>query len=126
MIILSRKGGRVLPDSFGKTTIGNDMNISDMMAQAKEFQKKMGDMQEELATQNVTGSAGGGMVNATMNGRGELVGLAIEPGIVKADEVDMLQDLIVAAVNDGARKAAELGKGEMSKLTGGLNIPGLS
>jgi DNA-binding YbaB/EbfC family protein len=102
------------------------MNISDMMAQAKEFQKKMGDMQEELATKNVTGSAGGGMVTATMNGRGELVGLVLEPGIVKADEVDMLQDLIVAAVNDGARKAAELGKGEMSKLTGGLNIPGLS
>lgn len=102
------------------------MNISDMMAQAKDFQKKIGDIQEELATKSVTGSAGGGMVTATMNGRGELVSLAIDPGIVNADEVDMLQDLIVAAVNDGARKAAELGKGEMSKLTGGLNIPGLS
>ena len=102
------------------------MNISDMMQQAKEFQKKMGVMQEELATRTVTGSAGGGMVTATMNGKGELIGLAVEPGIVNADEVDMLQDLIVAAVNDGARKAAELGKGEMSKLTGGLNIPGLS
>ncbi|MCI5126530.1 MAG: hypothetical protein D3925_19150 [Candidatus Electrothrix sp. AR5] len=54
------------------------MNISDMMQQAKDFQKKMGDMQEELATQNVIGSAGGGMVTATMNGRGELVGLALE------------------------------------------------
>ncbi|MCI5162793.1 MAG: YbaB/EbfC family nucleoid-associated protein [Candidatus Electrothrix sp. AX5] len=102
------------------------MDISGMMQQAKDFQKKMGDMQEELAAQNVIGSAGGGMVTATMNGRGELIGLALEPGIVKADEIDMLQDLIVAAVNDGARKAAELGKGEMSKLTGGLNIPGLS
>ena len=102
------------------------MNISDMMSQAKDFQKKMGDMQEELAGKTVSGSAGGGMVSATMNGRGELVGLSIEPGIVNADEVDMLQDLIVAAVNDGARKAAEMGKGEMSKLTGGLNIPGLS
>lgn len=86
----------------------------------------MGDMQEELATKTVTGSAGGGMVTTTMNGRGELVGLTIEPGIVNVDEMDMLQDLIVAAVNDGARKAAEMGKGEMSKLTGGLNIPGLS
>lgn len=106
--------------------IGTSMNISDMMTQAKEFQKKMGDMQDELSSKMVTGSAGGGMVTASMNGRGELVGLSIEPGIVKADEVDMLQDLIVAAVNDGTRKAAELGKGEMSKLTGGLNIPGLS
>ncbi|MCI5224057.1 MAG: YbaB/EbfC family nucleoid-associated protein [Candidatus Electrothrix sp. AR4] len=102
------------------------MNISDMMQQAKELQKKMGSMQEELANKSVTGSAGGGMVNATMNGRGELVELAIEPGIVNPDEIQMLQDLIVAAVNDGARKAADLGKGEMSKLTGGLNIPGLS
>ncbi len=102
------------------------MNISDMMEQAKEFQKKMGNVQEELASKMVTGSAGGGMVNATMNGRGELVGLAIEPNIVNPDDVPMLQDLIVAAVNDGTRKAAELGKGEMSKLTGGLNIPGLS
>ena len=102
------------------------MNISDMMAQAKQFQEKIGSMQEELAGKTVIGSAGGGMVSATLNGKGELIGLAIEPGIVNADEVDMLQDLIVAAVNDGARKAAELGKGEMSKLTGGLNIPGLS
>ncbi len=102
------------------------MNISDMMEQAKEFQKKMGNVQEELASKMVTGSAGGGMVNATMNGRGELVGLAIEPNIVNPDDVPMLQDLIVAAINDGTRKAAELGKGEMSKLTGGLNIPGLS
>jgi DNA-binding YbaB/EbfC family protein len=102
------------------------MNISDMMEQAKDFQKKMGNVQEELATRSVTGSAGGGMVNATVNGRGELTALAIEPGIVNPDEVRMLQDLIVAAVNDGARKATELGKGEMSKLTGGLNIPGLS
>ena len=102
------------------------MNISDMMEQAKEFQKKMGNVQEELASKMVTGSAGGGMVNATMNGRGELVGLDIEPNIVNPDDVPMLQDLIVAAVNDGTRKAAELGKGEMSKLTGGLNIPGLS
>ena len=102
------------------------MNISDMMAQAKQFQEKIGSMQEELAGKTVIGSAGGGMVSATLNGKGELIGLALEPGIVNADEVDMLQDLIVAAVNDGARKAAELGKGEMSKLTGGLNIPGLS
>ncbi|XOF34171.1 MAG: YbaB/EbfC family nucleoid-associated protein [Candidatus Electrothrix sp. YB6] len=100
------------------------MNISDMMQQAKDLQKKIGDIQSDLATRTVTGSAGGGMVTATVNGKGELIGLAIEPGIVNPEETDMLQDLIVAAVNDGTRKAAELGKGEMSKLTGGLNIPG--
>ncbi|MEA2114788.1 MAG: YbaB/EbfC family nucleoid-associated protein [Thermodesulfobacteriota bacterium] len=101
------------------------MNISDMMKQAREFQEKMATIQEELGTKMVTGTSGGGMVTATVNGRGELIGLAIEEAIVNPDEVQMLQDLIVAAVNDGVRKATELGKGEMSKLTGGLNIPGM-
>lgn len=101
------------------------MNISEMMKQAKEFQEKMATIQEELGTKTVTGTSGGGMVTATVNGRGELIGLAIEKDIVNPDEVQMLQDLIVAAVNDGTRKASEMGKGEMSKLTGGLNIPGL-
>lgn len=101
------------------------MNISDMMKQAKEFQEKMATVQEELGAKMVTGTSGGGMVTATVNGRGELIGLAIEEAIVNPDEVQMLQDLIVAAVNDGVRKATELGKGEMSKLTGGLNIPGM-
>ena len=101
------------------------MNISDMMKQAREFQEKMAIVQEELGAKMVTGTSGGGMVTATVNGRGELIGLAIEEAIVNPDEVQMLQDLIVAAVNDGARKATELGKGEMSKLTGGLNIPGM-
>jgi DNA-binding YbaB/EbfC family protein len=101
------------------------MNISDMMKQAREFQEKMATIQEELGAKMVTGTSGGGMVTATVNGRGELIGLAIEEAIVNPDEVQMLQDLIVAAVNDGVRKATELGKGEMSKLTGGLNIPGM-
>jgi len=101
------------------------MNIADMMKQAKQVQEKMATIQEDLATKMVTGTAGGGMVTATVNGRGELVGLAIEKDIVNSDEVQMLQDLIVAAVNDAARKAGELGKSEMSKLTGGLKIPGL-
>lgn len=102
------------------------MNISEMMKQAKELQEKMGAMQSELADRTVTGSAGGGMVAARMNGKGELLGLTIEKEIVRPDDVEMLQDLIVAAVSDGARKAAELGRSEMSRLTGGLKIPGLS
>ncbi len=102
------------------------MNIADMMKQARQLQEKMGSMQEELAAKTVVGTAGGGMVSATMNGKGELVSLVIDESIVKAEEVQMLQDLIVAAVNDGARKATEVGKDEMSKLTGGMNIPGIS
>jgi len=65
------------------------------------------------------------MVTVSVNGRGELIGLAIEKDIVDAEDVQMLQDLVVAAVNDGLRKAKELGKTEMGKLTGGLNIPGM-
>ncbi len=101
------------------------MNISEMMKQAKVFHEKMGNMQEELASQSVTGSSGGGMVTATVNGKGDLIGLALEEGIVNPDEIAMLQDLIVAAVNDGARKASELSKSEMSKITGGLKLPGM-
>jgi DNA-binding YbaB/EbfC family protein len=102
------------------------MNLSDMMKQAKELQEKMGAMQSELTSKTVTGSAGGGMVTARMNGKGELLGLTIEKEIVRPEDVEMLQDLIVAAVSDGARKAADLGRDELSKLTGGLKIPGLS
>ncbi len=101
------------------------MDLSAMMQQAKELQAKVSTVQEELAAKTVTGSAGGGMVTATMNGKGELTGLALEAGIVNPEDIEMLQDLIVAAVNDGARKAADLGKSEMSKLTGGLKVPGL-
>ena len=101
------------------------MDFSSMMQQAKEFQAKMSAMQEELAGKTVTGSAGGGMVTATLNGKGELLGLNLEKNIINADEAEMLQDLIIAAVNDGARKAAAMNKSEMAKLTGGLNIPGL-
>ena len=97
-----------------------------MMQQAKDLQEKMGTMQEDLGAKMVTGTSGGGMVTATVNGRGDLIGLSLEENIVNPAEVQMLQDLIVAAVNDGARKAAELSKSEMSKLTGGLNIPGMS
>ena len=101
------------------------MNISDMMKQAKQVQEGMANLQNELSGKRLTGSAGGGMVTATVNGRGELIGLAIEQEIVNPGDVQMLQDLIVAAVNDGCRKATELHKSEMTKLTGGMKIPGM-
>ncbi|WP_456387674.1 YbaB/EbfC family nucleoid-associated protein [Desulfolithobacter sp.] len=101
------------------------MDISELMQQARHFQEKMAQVQEELATRTVTGTAGGGMVTVTVNGKGDVLGMSIEPEVINPDDPQMLQDLIIAAVNDGLRKAKELGQGEMSKLTGGMRIPGL-
>ncbi len=101
------------------------MDMGSLMKQAQQFQEKLSTVQQELANKTVQGEAGAGMVTATVNGNGELLGLQIEPGIVTTDNVEMLQDLIVAAVNDGLTKAKEEGKAEMTKLTGGINIPGL-
>ena len=101
------------------------MNMGDLLKQAQQFQERLKTVQEELAGKVVTGTAGGGMVTATVNGKGELIGLAVEQDLVNPAEVAMLQDLILAAVNDGLTKARELGKQEMGKLTGGLNLPGM-
>ncbi len=101
------------------------LNMGDLLKQAREFQEKMGTIQEELAGRTVTGAAGGGMVLATVNGNGELVGVKIEPELLHSGETAMLEDLVTAAVNDGIRKAKELAKSEMARLTGGLNIPGM-
>ncbi|MCF6185886.1 MAG: YbaB/EbfC family nucleoid-associated protein [Desulfobulbaceae bacterium] len=101
------------------------MNMGNLMKQAQQFQEKLGTIQEELATKMVTGTAGGGMVTATVSGSSELVGIAIEKDVINPEEAQMLQDLIVAAVNDGLRKAKELSQQEMGKLTGGLNLPGM-
>lgn len=101
------------------------MNISELMKQAQQFQEKMATLQHELGNQQVTGSAGAGMVRATFNGRGELLSVTLEQAIVQPENTTMVQDLVVAAVNDGLTKARTLGKFEMSRLTGGLNIPGL-
>jgi len=101
------------------------MNMGELMKQAQQFQEKLATVQKDLGARQVTGSAGAGMVTATLNGKGELLALVIEKAIVQAENTEMLQDLVVAAVNDGLLKARELGKTEMAQLTGGLNIPGL-
>jgi nucleoid-associated protein EbfC len=101
------------------------MNMSDLMKQAQQFPEKLATVQNELGNRQVTGSAGAGMVTATLNGKGELLDLTIEKAMVQPENTQMLQDLVVAAVNDGLNKAKELGKSEMARLTGGLNIPGL-
>ncbi|MCE5245223.1 MAG: YbaB/EbfC family nucleoid-associated protein [Syntrophobacteraceae bacterium] len=96
------------------------------MQQVKALQDKMARMQEELAARTVESSAGGGMVTAVVNGRQELVSIKIERQVVDPEDVEMLQDLVVAAVNDGLRKAQEMAGQEMAKLAGGLKIPGLN
>jgi DNA-binding YbaB/EbfC family protein len=95
------------------------------MQQVKALQEKMAKVQEELALKTVESSAGGGMVSVVVNGRQEIVSLKIDRQVVDPEDVEMLQDLIVAAVNDGMRKAQEMAAAEMGKLAGGLNIPGL-
>jgi DNA-binding YbaB/EbfC family protein len=96
-----------------------------MMKQAQQLQSKMFKLQEELAEKTVETSSGGGMVKVVANGKQQLVSIQIEQEVVDPDDVEMLQDLILAAVNDALTKAQEMVSEEMSKLTGGMNIPGL-
>ena len=100
-------------------------NMNNMMKQAQKLQKKMLQAQEELATKTVAASAGGGMVKVVANGRQQVLGITIEKEVVDPDDLEMLQDLILAAVNDALGKAQEMVTNEMGKLTGGMNIPGL-
>ena len=102
------------------------MDMNSIMQQAQQMQQKMAAIQEELEKKSETGSAGGGMVTVTANGKSEILSIAIEDSILAANDREMLQDLIVAATNDALRKVKEMGKAEMSKLTGGMNIPGVS
>jgi DNA-binding YbaB/EbfC family protein len=99
--------------------------MGNMMKQAQQLQSKMMKLQEELAEKTVESSSGGGMVKVTANGRQQILSIQVEKEVVDPDDVEMLQDLILAAVNDALAKAQEMVSSEMSKLTGGLNIPGL-
>jgi len=96
------------------------------MKQAKKMQERMARLQEELGMKTVEVSSGGGMVSVVVNGKFEVMSLKIEKDVVNPDDVEMLQDLVMAAVNEGVRKAQEMNAAEMAKITGGLNIPGLS
>ncbi len=99
--------------------------MGNMMKQAQKLQAKMLKMQEELADKTVEATAGGGMIKAVANGRQQILSIQIEKEVVDPDDVEMLQDLILAAVNDALAKSQEMVSGEMSKLTGGLKIPGM-
>jgi len=100
-------------------------NIGNIMKQAKKIQEKMASMQAELETRTIEATTGGGMVTVVVNGKFEVISLKIEKEVVNPDDVEMLQDLIIAAVNEGIRKAQEMASAEMAKITGGFNIPGL-
>jgi DNA-binding YbaB/EbfC family protein len=101
-------------------------SLGNIVKQAQELQERLGQIQEQAAGKTVEASAGGGMVTAVVSGRLELVSLRIDPQVLKTGDVDMLQDLIVAAVNQGIRSAQAAVADEMKKITGGLKIPGLT
>ncbi len=98
-------------------------NMNNMIRQAQKMQQDMMKAQEELEAKSYEASAGGGVVTAVVSGRKELTSVTIDPEAVDPDDVEMLQDLIVAAVNEAMRKATEDAASQMSKLTGGLNLP---
>ncbi|MBR5261983.1 MAG: YbaB/EbfC family nucleoid-associated protein [Oscillospiraceae bacterium] len=102
---------------------GGGMNQMQMMKQAQKMQQDLLKMQEELENATYTATSGGGVVTATVSGKREITSLVIEPDAVDPEDVDMLQDLIIAAVNEALRKAEESASQNMSRLTGGLNLP---
>lgn len=105
--------------SMSKKMLGN------LMKEAQKIQAEMARMQEEAKQKTVDASSGGGMVNVTANGAGEIVSIRIDKEVVNPEDVEMLQDLIIAACNEALRRASEMVNEEMSKVTGGLQIPGL-
>lgn len=100
-------------------------NMGNLMKQAQKLQSKMLKMQDELADKTVETAAGGGMVKVVANGRQQILSIEIEKEVVDPDDVEMLQDLVLAAVNDALVKSQEMVSEEMGKLTGGMNIPGM-
>jgi DNA-binding YbaB/EbfC family protein len=98
--------------------------MGNVMKQAQKLQAKMLKMQEELAEKTVETTAGGGMIKVVANGRQQVLSITIDPEVVDPEDVEMLQDLVLAAVNDALTKAQEMVATEMGKLTGGMNIPG--
>jgi DNA-binding YbaB/EbfC family protein len=97
--------------------------IGNLLKQAQKVQEEMTKIQEELAQKKVEATSGGGMVTVEVNGQQEILSIKIDPEVIKADDREMLEDLVLAAVNEGLRKAKDLAKEEMTKVAGGLNLP---
>ncbi len=98
-------------------------NLSQMMKKAQEMQAKMGEMQSELESKEVSGSAGAGLITVVLNGKGDMKSLSIDPSLFNAEEKEVVEDLILAAHNDARAKVAELAANNMSDLTGGMQLP---
>lgn len=105
--------------------MGGGANMNQMIKQAQKMQEQMLKMQEEMETKTYEATAGGGAVKVIVDGKRELVEVAISPEVVDPDDVEMLQDLIIAAVNEGMRKVDADSSAQLGSITGGLNIPGL-
>jgi len=99
--------------------------LGNILKQAQQMHARISQLQEEMAGRTVEASSGGGMVNVVTNGKMEIVALRIDPEVVNRDDIEMLQDLITAAVNEAIRKSQEMMAEEMKRITGGLSIPGL-
>ena len=108
---------------FGGFPGGGNMN--NMMKQMQKLQKQMENLEEDLKNQEVTGTSGGGAVEATVNGKKELIRIKIDEAVVDPEDVDMLEYLVLTAVNNAMEEADSVANQKMGKLTGGLNIPGL-
>lgn len=104
---------------------GGMPNMNNMMKQVKKMQQDMEKAQQELEEKEFTSSAGGGVVEATVTGKKVVKAIKIDPDVVDSDDVEMLQDLIMVAINDAASQADKFNEENMGKLTGGINIPGL-
>lgn len=101
------------------------MNPRQLQQMAQQMQKQMAKIQEELANTNIEGTAGGGAVTVTMNGQREVQGITLSKDVVDPDDVEMLQDLLLAAINDASKKAQELSEQRMGPLMQGMKMPGL-
>jgi DNA-binding YbaB/EbfC family protein len=99
--------------------------LGDMMKQVQKMQAKMEEVQKELENKRVEGTSGGGMVKVIANGKQEILEIKIDPEVVNKEDVEMLEDLVLAAVNQAREKSVEIQNEEMAKLTGGLKIPGM-
>ena len=105
--------------------MGGGMNMNNMMKQAQKMQQDMLRMQAELEEKEYTASAGGGVVEATVNGKNRVLGVKIQPEAVDPDDIEMLEDLIVAAIGEALNMAEKASAEEMKKVTGGISIPGM-
>ena len=121
-----RRSTLSISSSSTDTTQTYEKNMADftkILEQAQQMQGRLEKIQDELANMTVSGSAGGGMVSVEADGKGQITKVRVDPSIVNASDVEMLEDLLVVALRDAQQKSAELAKREMSRLTGGMDLP---